>query len=482
VSLFLLALSLLACDAADLCAPQPGSVLTLQVSPPGQPLVDDTDPLTFTSIQEALDSSNGSPTTVCVGQGLYYEALRVPPGVHLLGEGSERVRIRPPNARHIPHPVFVDQALVSLEPDAQGAVRLEGLDIGGAALCVEALGAGRSTLSRVEIGDCGVGVLASAGSMSLSAVVVRDSWLWGVDASGLQSIQILGSSLFERNGASSRPAEDRPVFAGRWLRAPLLDEIEAGGALRLRDVEDAWIEEALFQDNWYADGLIVLEGGSTTLVDSALDLGPVEEGDERSLPGRGPAAVVADGSLVLERVAVRSDGQPLLRAQGSSTTVSISSSAWDGRGTFEERPGAPGPVIELDGVASFTGLHMTLLGQNGGPAIQTDAQASLEVVNSIAWGHASGQGLVTTDGSSTAGPGIRYSLFEDPSLTGVGMLPSSEPGLADTPAPWTPAQVSSVRCAGLAGEASSDLHHQPRPFPGEASPDLGAVQRQEACP
>ncbi len=450
--------------------------------PPDRTGDDGTSPFAFDSIQAALDAAGESPTTVCVGAGLYRERLVVPAGVHLLGRGQASVRIRPPNVEAIPHPVFVDQVLVTMEPSADRAVRVEGMDIGGAAICADAVGAGTSTLADVRLADCGVGLRASAGTAVLQNSIVADHYYWGVHASDLDALLLDGGMEIVRNGAAARPAEERPTFSGSWERASELDDITGGGAVRVFGSGLLLVEDTTLHSNWHTDGVVVAETTDWTVRGSVFDLRAIVAEGGDSLAGNGPGIHSTGSTGLLSEVYARTDGQSLVQTADQPADVTALSVAWDGRGSSSAMPDRAHPAVSMPGGGTLVGYHLTLLGPFDVAPLQFGADTWLDVANSLAWVHGDGHGLAI-DGGELDGPGVRYSLFEDGTIAGEGMIPPADPDLRDAPNPWTPTADSPLRCGGSPEFTSDpDLHGDPRPFAAGKAPDIGAVERQEPCP
>ena len=462
------------CQLSDFCQPADDSEVTLLV----EQGVDDTDPWTFGTIQAALDASDGRPTTVCVPRGLYLEELRVPGGVHLLGEGTSAVRLRPPDANGIPHPGFVDSVLLTLEAPEQESATVQGIDVGGAAICVDAVGAGTTLLTGVRLADCAVGLRGAAGGVTIRDSAVGDHSSWAVHVSGMHALALEGLEL-SGCGAATRAKEDRPVFEGAWTPAAALDGIGSGGVLRAADVAALSMSGLTITGNWFGSAVIDLVNTSAVIADSAIDVRAVVTSDGPRLAGSGAALAISGGTTDLRRVRVESDGQPLVTGRGSPSTLLLDSVAWDGRGDGPEPADEPNAAIDLDGGGELVAVHLTLVGDGATPALRLGADAELEVVNSIAWGHADGDGLVIADGATVAGPGVSFSLFQDPDLDGPDMVSTGDPDLRDD---LSPRSSSPARCAGDPAALSAlDLNGDPRPFEAGKDPDLGAVERQEPC-
>ena len=460
------------CQLSDFCEPDDDSELTLLVEPGS----DDSNPFTFPTIQAALDAADGRPTTVCVPRGVYREELRVPSGVHLLGEGTRVVRLRPPDANWVPHPGFVDKILLTLEPAETEVLTVEGIDVGGAAVCADATGAGNSYLTDVRLAGCAVGLRGDHGAVTVQGGAIRDHSSWGVHVDGVRSLIIHGLEI-TGNGESTRPTEDRPVFVGTWTRASTLEEISSGGALRAVGVGTLMVDDVEVTGNWFGGALIDLVDTGWAIGTSTLDGTAVVTPDGPRLAGQGSLVRAAGSIGYMARVRARSDGQPLVRGVDQPTTLAIESSAWDGRGDTD-LASTPGPAVDLDAGGALRATHVTLVGDGASPAYGFGADTEVGIANSIAWGHT--EGLDVRDGAAVTGDGVHDSLFEDVDVEGQDLHTPDDPDLRDD---LSPRADSPARCVGSTDVVSPfDLDGNPRPFEEGKAPDLGAIERQEPCP
>ncbi len=472
LAILLGAVLLAGCQLTDFCQPEDGSEVTFFVDQGS----DRSDPWTFSSIQGALDAADGRPTTVCVPRGLYREELRVPGGVHLLGEGTSAVRLRPPEANWIPHPGFVDRVLLTLEPAETETATVEGFDLGGAAICIDSVGDGVTTLEGLRIAGCAVGLRGSAGTLVVDGGAIRDHSSWAVHVDGMASLELTGVEL-SGNGEAVRPEEDRPVFVGAWTKASQLDAISGGGAVRAIGVDALALSELTVTGNWFRSALIDLDSTRATITDSELDVRAVVTTDGPRLSGSGPVLGGSGGAIDVRRLRVWSDGQPLF-VGGEATTLALDSVAWDGRGDGAELEDGAGPAIELEAGGQLVLVHVTLVGDGTAPALDLGGDTVMAVVNSILWGH--DEGIRVAADAELTGGGAGTSLFQDDDVEGEELLDADDPDLRDD---LSPRSGSPVRCAGDPDLASpQDLDGDPRPYEAGKAPDLGAIERQEPCP
>ncbi len=467
------------CAPADFCQPLSGSEVTLLVRPPARAGDESGNPFVFSTIQAALDATSGRQSTVCVSAGRYEERLTVPPWVHLLGEGTDLVQVRPPQSRFVPHAAFVDRVLLTLAPEVDAPVRVEAVDIGAAAVCADQVGPGTSLLRDVVLHDCGIGLRGSAGATLVEASVLRGHFLWGVHVDGLDRLAVRDGTTLTGNGFGALPAPFQPVFEGAWQRASELEGVSAGGVLRASDVADLEIEDVVVSGNAFEDGSLLFVDTTWVVRDSEIAVGAVEVGDQTGLAGTGPTFLVSGGDGLLRRTAVRTGGQELVRVAGEPALLTIESAAWDGRGADAVvTPSAIGPAIDFDAGGTLDLEHVTLLG-GGGVGLRIGADTDLAVVNSIVWGHDDGAGLRVASDADVTGYGVAWSLFEDGDLEGEDLVEPADPDLDDA---FVPAADSPARCEGQPGGSAVDLLGGDRPFEAGKAPDVGAVERQEGCP
>jgi hypothetical protein len=318
-----------------------------------------------------------------------------------------------------------------------------------------------------------------AGSLTVTDSGVRDCSKWGLHLEDMDRV-VLEDVVLAGHGEATRPDEDRPVFQGAWELASTLEGYGSGGALRAVDVAELSLDGVTVDDSWFRRAPLELEGGDWVVRDSELNLLAVPTVDGDRLSGEGPAIRMVGGSGALLRTRVLTDGQPLLAAVETPADLALDSVAWGGRGDGAELSGDPGPVLDLRAGGSLDAAHLTLIGADLGPAIRVGDDATIDVVNTLAWGHGAGEGLRIDGDATVDGDGIRFSMFEDADLVGEDLLPPETP---DLDADLSPAVGSALRCAGEPGAGDAlDLRGLPRPFEPGKAPDLGAVERQEACP
>ena len=481
------AVALAGCPAEDLCVPEEDSERVVHVEPATAPGPDNpTVAGTFSTIQSALDAVGGDRgrATVCVAHGTYYEQLRVPADTHLVAAGE--VRVRPPQTRKGALPTEVDRVLLTLQTDATvGPIVIDGLDVRSGGLCVDAVGDGAATLRDMMVQDCAVGLRARGGTqITLHDVAMNLHGVWGIDAVA-STIHAESDTTIRQNG--------RPALPYEQTELPELDA-EMGwvaglspgrGAVRAVD-SDITLVDVLVDENEYSGAVLDVQGGSLTLRDIVVGAQRSADNTEGFFAGEsggdGPVVLARDTEVDIHGFVARSEGHTPFRVEGSAPFRAVNVD-WNGRMPTTAPEGAPGPALEAAGDATITLWHATLLGPEGAPGFRFlgDSPATLDLANTIAWGHASGEGLVIEGAPPVAD--IRYSLFADASVQGTQMVTALDPLWTETSAGLVLDAASPARCAGAGDlDVATDLWGNPRPFAPDKSPDLGAIELQEACP
>ena len=451
------------CAASDFCQPDADSDVTLLVRPTDQLVQERGNPLVFSTIQAALDAASaGTQTTVCVSEGQYRERLVVPGDVHLLGAGSDRVRVVSPRSGDTVNPTDIDEVVLTLAPRQDTTAHVEGLQLADAAVCVRASGPGRSTLDAVVTERCAVGVLVDGGAASLTRSTLRSHRKWGLYAQGIDEL-IVDAVTVEASGTDEAPGEAR-----------LLAHLDGAGAGRVDDVAAFSGRDLRLRDNGSSAGYWVITDSSWELSDSLWSLPSQELSDDPgagSTGGEHPALAVRGGTGRVDRLRVTTHEQGLLSLEAGYLLMLNS--------TWSAAQAGLTPAITLGSGGALDLLHDTLLGQGDGPTLRLTGDATLDTANSILWGHSQ---TLDQAGHDLDGPGLRYALVSDTSALGLELVIAADAGLAGDGLP-IPQPDSPARCAGLPGIApGGDLLGYGRPFTAGKAPDLGAYERQEACP
>ncbi|MCO4771894.1 MAG: hypothetical protein KDA24_17820 [Deltaproteobacteria bacterium] len=481
------ALALLAgCPADDLCLPEADSERVLHVQPPTAPGPDNSTVVgTFSSIQSALDAvgDGRGRATLCVADGTYYEQLVVPADTHLVAAGS--VRLRPPQTRASALPTDVDRVLLTLESGTAGSIVVDGFDLRKGGLCVDARGAGAVVLNDTAVVDCAVGLRARGGvDVTLHEVALEDHAIRGVDIVA-SSLRTESNTTLLRNGRPSTSHDQTELIE---LDPELLwtaGLTPGRGALIATD-SDITLVQTFVDESEYRGGVIDLTGGSLTLRN--VELGAQRSADNTEgfvageSGGNGPAVAARSAQLDVDGLMARTESQGLFSLEGGSDLKAVNV-AWIGRMATTASAGTRGPAVHADGGGSVILWHASLLGPEGQPGLRFsgDAVTTLDLANSIVWGHDASAGLVVEGADPDLD--IRYSLFQDSSVDGAQMITALEPGWVLTGDGYVVESSSPGRCRGAGNlEVNVDLFGNPRPFEAGKAPDLGSVELQEPCP
>lgn len=456
---------------SDFCVPAESSFQTFFVTPPTLQRNHD-DHKSFATIQGALDAATGGlETTVCVEAGTYYEELTVPPFVRVIGAGMHAVRIRPPQTRRDAPPSTVDRVLLRTEPSAAGAVRVERLDLGGAAVCVDAQGEGLTRLVDVRIAGCALGLRASGGSLSMDRTPVKVNTIQGLllrdlDRAQLRDVELIG------NGAAQHPLLD--VEGAEPAAA--LDSLAAGSSLRAQRVGTLIVEGTRLRAADYSGAAISIRDSDYTITDTTLQLA----GLARS--GQGPAFAISGGAGTLQRIIVQGQGHGFVLAQRDASDITVADSVWRDDYPLEDpdEPGTRPAIFDLQVGGSIALSHTTIAATGDAVAFGLLEPTELSVRNSIVWGF--GPTRVLT-GVEPTGDGFSYSLVDDQGISGEELVGATDPLLDPSSLRLPIARDSAARCTGAPVEfTDTDLLGNPRPFRDGKRPDLGPIELQEDCP
>jgi hypothetical protein len=459
---------LMGCGTADYCLLLDGTEQMLVVSPPEQPTNDTTNPRAYRTIQDALDAVRGVPTTVCLAPGVYRENITVWGSTVLAGSGRSRTLLRPERPRAGRSPVTIDETLLTLAPPEGQQAEVVGLDLGGAAVCAEIIGAGRSTLTDVGLDNCGIGLRAhGSGPVDLIRTHVQGNRRVGLDLRDVGSVRVVGPTDLAFNGRPDLLDDEleEGVISAR------LDGVDRSGAVVARRVPDLSISGLRIEADRYGDAQISLLGSTGTVRDVVLDLRGLGE------LGDGAALHVSGGELLLQGVIARTQGQPLLTTGTAAPTLILDSVAWASSLplTDGQTNATVGPALVL-GAADIDARHLTLQG-SGVSAIRAIPETTLRVRNSIIWGFS------TALTGEPGGLGFGWTLTDDAELDGTELMLGEDPLLLTEGTVPGVAEDSPARCAGSPGvSAPLDAIGNPRPFESGKSPDLGAIELQQPCP
>lgn len=481
------ALSLLmGCPGGDLCVPEADSERVVHVQPPSRPGPDNktvTD--TFWTIQSALNAVGGDRgrATVCVADGAYHEQLRVPADTHIIAAGS--VRIRPPQTRDDALPTSVDRVLLTLDTGPEGPIVIDGLDLRAGGLCIDAAGSGSAVLRDMTVVDCAVGLRARDGTnVTLHEVALEDHSVRGIDLMGA-TLRTESHSTILRNG--------RPALGQQQLELNELDP-EMGwvqglapgrGALIAADSSVTLVNTSI-DESEYRGGLLDMTGGSLTLRDVVLGAQRSPHNPEGFVAGEaggdGPLIVARGTEVDIDGLFARSEHQGLF-ALSDGTNAFVRNVDWSGRAPTTSPEGAPGPALDASGGGTIVLWHASLYVSEGAPGIRItgETEVTLDVANTIVWGHGEGAGILIE--GTQPDLDVRYSLFQDNTVTGTQMVAATDPGWEDSPQGLLISGTSPARCTGAGNlEVTTDLLGNLRPFEVDKAPDLGAIELQQACP
>ena len=481
----LAASSLVGCPADDLCVPAADSERVVHVQPRTRPGPDNRTVVdTFHSIQSALDAVGGDRgrATVCVADGTYFEQLTVPADTHLVAAGA--VRVRPPQTRDDALPTTVDRVLMTLKTGPEGSIVVDGFDLRRGGLCLDAEGDGEALLRDMAVIDCAVGLRSRGASLTLHDVMLENHAIRGVDLVTSTLHTESGTTLL-RNG---RPELGRGLTAITELAPDLgwTEGLASGRGALIAVDSDVTLTDTVIDENEYLGGVLDVAGGSLTLRDvriRAQRAASNPEGFTAGAAGGDGPLVAANGALVsVTGLIARSERQGLFALTGSSTLLAKNVD-WSGRAQNTTPEGAPGPAVQVSGGGSVVLWHASLLSPEDAAGIEVSGAdlVSVEVANSILWGH--GTAGILVDGADPALT-VRYSLFEDPSVTGNQLVTAADPGWAqDADGVLVIGADSPARCAGAGDlDVTTDLLGNLRPFEDGKAPDLGAIELQQACP
>lgn len=471
------------CPASDLCVPAADSERVVHVQPPSRPGPDnDTVVGTFSTIQSALDAVGGGRgrATVCVADGAYHEEIVVPADTHLVAAGT--VRILPPQTRADAEPTTVDRTLLTLDTGPDGPITLDGFALSGAGLCIDARGDGAAVLRDLSAVDCAVGLRVRDADVTLHDVTLNEHAVRAIDVAG-GTLRTESNTTLLRNG--------RPKLSRGLRELTELDpEIEwtadlAGRGAFVAVDSNVLLAETSIDESEYRGAVLDVTGGSLTLRDVRLGAQRAADTTEGFVAGDsggdGPVISAIGAAVDVRGLYARSEGQGLFALSGGST-LDAGNVDWSGRLVPNAPAGAPGPALHVDGGGTIGLWHASLSIPDGAPGLRFVGDAALEVTvaNSIVW-DAPTQAVVDENPQSDVT--LRYSLFEDPSVTGTALVTAIDPQWTNTEDGFLIASTSAARCAGADDVGvDRDLLGAVRPFTPGKSPDLGAIELQSACP
>jgi len=473
------------CGETDVCAPEAESERIVYVHPPSRSGPDNnTVTSSFSTIQSALDAVGGERgrATVCIADGAYHEVLRVPANTHVIAAGS--VRIRPPQTREDALPTQVDRVLLTLSTSPEGSIIMDGLDVRGGGLCVDSAGPGVAILRDMTVVDCAVGLRGRESTdLTLHQVALEDHSIRGIDLVNA-TLRTESRTTILRNGRPAPGHEQTELNELDPEMGWVVGLTPGRGALIASDSSVTLVDTNV-DESEYRGGLLDITGGSLILRDVVLGVQRGPDNPEGFVAGEaggdGPVILARGAEVDVHGLFARSERQGLF-ALSEGTNVFARNVDWSGRAPTTSPEGAPGPAIEASGGGSIVLWHASLHGSEGAPGIRLSGEetVALEVANTIVWGHGEGAGILF-DGAQ-ADLDVRYSLFQDTTVTGTQMIAATDPGWEDSAQGLTIAETSPARCAGAADlDVSADLVGNPRPFAVDKAPDLGAIELQQTC-
>ena len=481
--LLLLAAPLLGCPPSDLCQPEADSERTFFVRPALDPGPDNhTVAHTFHSIQAALDAAGGDRgrATICVTRGTYREQLVIPPDTHLIADPLQ-VKIRPPQTRAGTLPTAVDRILVTAATGPEGSIVLDGIDVRGAGLCVDATGGGAVTIRDSVIADCAVGLRArGGGTVTLDTTPVDDHALRGIDAMGSR-VEVVDGTLLRNGRPALWHAQEAVLDApaeSLWSK----DLLPGRGAIAGQGA-DIELSSVSIDETEFDAAVVRLSGGTLVATDLRIGAQRPAANTEGFLTGdaggTGPVFSFEGTGAVLDRVVARTEGLGLVGFTGGDNALSATNLSWSGQLPTTSDASA-GAALSGTGSGIVRLLHTTLLGPEAAWGIDLDGGPwDVDITNGILWGQTTGRGIRLPSGDA---PTLQDVLVEDDTLSGTGLITGQAPGLDDRAEGLLIPADSPARCAGSDQGVALDLNGDPRPFTDGKAPDLGAIELQQACP
>jgi len=472
------------CPASNLCVPAADSERVVHVQPPSRPGPDNETVVgTFSTIQSALDAVGGDRgrATVCVADGAYHEQVVVPADTHLVAAGT--VRILPPQTRADTEPTAVDRTLLTLDTGPEGPITLDGFVLSGAGLCLDVLGDGAAVVRDLVATDCAVGLRLRDAELTLHEVTLNEHAVRAVDVTNA-TLRTESNTTLLRNG---RPKLSRGLRELTELDAEMdwTADLAVGRGAFVAIDSDVLLAETTVDESEYTGAVLDLRGGSLALRDVRLGAQRPADTTEGFVAGDsggdGPALAAVGTAVDVRGLLARTEGQGLFHLSGEST-LDAGNVDWSGRLVPNSPAGEPGPALHVDGGGTIGLWHASLHTPEGAPGLRLvgDAPLELTVANSIVWGSDS-QGLIDENPESDVT--LRYSLFEDASVTGTSLVNAIDPRWEDTEDGFLIASDSAARCSGADDVGiDRDLLGNVRPFMPGKSPDLGAIELQSDCP
>jgi hypothetical protein len=384
-----------------------------------------TDPLAFSSIQAALDVAEPG-STVCVGQGLWREEIRLEiPEVRLVGSGPELTRLQPLVTTEDPR-----ESLATVLTLLGSDQHVEALRVEGAAVGIHLAPGSSASVVDVELVANQVGLFAD----DATDLTLEDSRILRNTDVGIhiQSTSRTGPAFFATGiEVAGNGAMDTSLVGGLYSEAPL------------------HIVSSFFRDNTGTEAADLMVKGSFSGQDLRI---------ERTFHTGGAPRIRATGPLWLDATEIALDSATGIEAECAGDALALVNVAISTLATSSAAP----PLVMDECQATLVHLTVAHLGPESASAALEASGGDLRIENSAFAGFleiATGSSPVEEVGSFV-GSVLDAALIR-PFPTATILRPQHDSPLVD---------------GGISTSLEEDLHGRPRTL-GPA-PDIGAYERQ----